>query len=130
MRPHTPTSELHIRGQKFWSLKAIHEIPESVTRTKWVFRCDCGDTVTLGIADVIAGNIKDCGCGISKAPAAKRRKLKPPKAEPVDPDMLKDGCKYNPYVVCLKRKCKGCGWNTGKEGKAGAATKQKRSPRA
>ncbi len=51
-------------GLKFNRLKALHRYEENIrTRhPKWVFQCDCGNTVVAYIDNVVGGKTKSCGC--------------------------------------------------------------------
>jgi predicted DNA-binding protein YlxM (UPF0122 family) len=54
-------------GRRFGRLLAVEKV--TGTRTVWLFRCDCGNTIQLRISRVIHGQ-KSCGC-LRKETAAK-----------------------------------------------------------
>jgi hypothetical protein len=52
-----------VTGQKFNNLTAIKRIGFNKSgKTAWLFRCDCGVEKEIGLAQVIAGRTKSCGC--------------------------------------------------------------------
>lgn len=48
-----------ISGQRFGRLVAINKVPGC--RTRWLFKCDCGNTVELTYSRVLYGTLS-CGC--------------------------------------------------------------------
>lgn len=54
---------LDVTGQKFNHLTAIKVAGrDKYGRATWLFRCDCGKEVVLGLNNVRTGNTKSCGC--------------------------------------------------------------------
>ena len=51
-------------GQRFWALTAIRPVLNQRDRgtIPWVWRCDCGNEVTIGGPFVRKGDRKHCGC--------------------------------------------------------------------
>lgn len=60
---------LDITGDKYGRLTAIERI--SVNPVLWRFKCDCGNTKSIGPGQVRYGNTRSCGC-IKREQTAKR----------------------------------------------------------
>lgn len=61
------TKRIDITGQKFNYLTAIKYIDyDKNHRSRWLFKCDCGNEKILDSLWVRKGNIKSCGCYNSK----------------------------------------------------------------
>lgn len=52
-------SKVDIKGQKFGKLTAIEKVDG--TKSKWIFRCDCGNTIELNYGSIVSGR-RTCGC--------------------------------------------------------------------
>lgn len=63
---------LDVTGQKFNHLTAIKVAGrDKYGRATWLFRCDCGKEVVIGLNNVRTGNTKSCGC-LKHKPSSKR----------------------------------------------------------
>ena len=52
-----------VSGEKFGMLTAIYRVANNPSgTTRWMFRCDCGNTKELTLCNVKAGRTKSCGC--------------------------------------------------------------------
>lgn len=49
---------IDISGKKFNRLTAVKKI----NNTKWIFKCECGNTIIAFRSNVKTGNTKSCGC--------------------------------------------------------------------
>lgn len=56
-----PNKEINITGRKFNKLTAI-EFSHKRHRNYWIFKCDCGKSISAIKSSVISGSIKSCGC--------------------------------------------------------------------
>ena len=58
-----------ITGERFGHLVAIRRI-ENSSRTKWLFKCDCGNETEVLLSNVISGKTKTCGkkCDLKNHP--------------------------------------------------------------
>lgn len=65
-----------ITGQRFGQLVAIQRV-ENASRTKWLFRCDCGNEVEAYLTNVVSGKTKSCGkkCGLKNHPYENKETL-------------------------------------------------------
>jgi len=59
--------------QRYGRLVAVNVVMAG-SRSKWQFRCDCGNEHIARTADVRSGKIKSCGCFLSESRAANGRK--------------------------------------------------------
>ena len=55
-------THIDITGKTFGRLTAIEEVPSDNGRSRWLFRCTCGNMVIASGKDVRNGNTKSCGC--------------------------------------------------------------------
>lgn len=63
---------LDVTGQKYNHLTAIKVAGrDKHGRATWLFRCDCGKEVVIGLNNVRTGNTKSCGC-MKHKPSSKR----------------------------------------------------------
>ena len=64
-----------IEGIRFGHLIGIHRIEDS-SRTKWLFRCDCGNEVEAYLSNVVTGKTRSCGrkCGLICHPYENKKK--------------------------------------------------------
>ena len=54
---------MNIIGQKFGRLEVIKRMPNSKTdKTRWLCKCNCGNTVIVVGSNLKSGNTKSCGC--------------------------------------------------------------------
>lgn len=51
-----------LTGQRFGKLVALHREESRNGRTKWLCRCDCGNTCVVSSHELKAGKTKSCGC--------------------------------------------------------------------
>lgn len=58
-----------ITGERFGHLVGIKKI-ENANRTKWLFRCDCGNEVEAYLSNVVSGKTQSCGknCDLKSHP--------------------------------------------------------------
>lgn len=65
-----------VTGQRFGNLVGIRKI-ENASRTKWLFKCDCGNEVEAYLVNVTSGRTKSCGkkCGLKNHPYEGRKTL-------------------------------------------------------
>jgi hypothetical protein len=58
-----------ITGERFGHLVGIKKI-ENANRTKWLFKCDCGNEVEAFLSNVTTGKTQSCGknCGLKNHP--------------------------------------------------------------
>lgn len=92
-----------IAGQKFYKLTAI-EFSHRDQKSKqwWIFRCDCGNTVTRKRISVTRGyaSIKSCGCAVREANKNPQKNFS---------NLLPTGTTaahsiYNTYLLAAKRR--------------------------
>ena len=62
-----------LTGQKFGKLTVIEEAP-SDGRTKWLCKCDCGNTVIVNAENLTSGNTTSCGCKRAETLFAQRKR--------------------------------------------------------
>ena len=64
-----------ITGERFGHLIGIRKI-ENSTRTKWLFKCDCGNEVEAYLSNVTTGKTQSCGknCGLKNHPNKSKKK--------------------------------------------------------
>lgn len=64
-----------ITGERFGHLVGIKKI-DGTTRTKWLFRCDCGNEVEAYLSNVTSGKTQSCGkqCGLKPHPYVSKKK--------------------------------------------------------
>lgn len=53
---------LDIAGKTFARLTAISLVSADKQGRVWLFRCDCGETITTRASAVVSGHAKSCGC--------------------------------------------------------------------
>ena len=53
---------LEIAGERYHRLVAIRRVESVNGRSRWLFRCDCGNEIRVNPAAVKIGNTKSCGC--------------------------------------------------------------------
>lgn len=53
---------IDIAGQRFGRLVALGYSPSIGTRSRWIFRCDCGTLRQINQSNVIRGLTVSCGC--------------------------------------------------------------------
>lgn len=57
---------MDLAGQRFGKLVAIEPIrSKNWGHTKWVCKCDCGNTTTVDIGNLRSGKSRSCGCTLS-----------------------------------------------------------------
>lgn len=56
---------LDVKDERYGMLTAVKQV--SVKPTKWLFKCDCGNTKPINLNDVRSGKISSCGCLRKKA---------------------------------------------------------------
>jgi len=66
---------LDITNQRFGMLTGVRKVEG--TRSRWVFKCDCGNEITLCMGRVMNKNFSSCGCGKIKARATHGQRHKP-----------------------------------------------------
>ena len=64
-----------ITGERFGHLVGIRKI-ENTGRTKWLFRCDCGNEFEAYLSNVVSGKTQSCGknCGLKSHPYKNKAK--------------------------------------------------------
>lgn len=60
-------SAIDITGQRFGKLIALERIPSKNKNkhTRWKCLCDCGNTVSVDLGNLMSGKSKSCGCTLS-----------------------------------------------------------------
>lgn len=51
-----------ITGNRYGRLTVLSKAPPVNKRTKWLCKCDCGNTVIVGGQDMKSGRTQSCGC--------------------------------------------------------------------
>lgn len=59
---------IDLTGRRFGRLVAVRFITRTNKRTKWLFACDCGNTVVALADNVKRGNTTSCGCVFRSLP--------------------------------------------------------------
>ena len=54
--------KIDLTWRRFGRLVVVHPDVNIGTRTRWVCRCDCGNTLTVDARNLTSGNSKSCGC--------------------------------------------------------------------
>lgn len=65
-------------GQKFGRLMVIEKYPSSLKdryRTRWLCRCDCGNTKIARVDTLLNGDCKSCGCLIKETSSNSVKKI-------------------------------------------------------
>lgn len=58
---------IDITGKRYGQLTAIERIPPvSDTRSKWICKCDCGNTAIVSVSNLRNGHTTSCGCAVVK----------------------------------------------------------------
>jgi hypothetical protein len=88
-----------IPGARFGRLVVVRRIPNEKVNGRWlnraVFRCDCGEEVTVMISSVVSGLTKSCGC----LNREKRKENARRRAERAFGEKLKAGKRYGRLVI-------------------------------
>jgi len=51
-----------LTGEKFGNLTVLNLIKDKNNLSKWSCKCDCGQTTEVFPGNLVAGNVKSCGC--------------------------------------------------------------------
>ncbi len=56
-----------IAGQRFGRLVALERVGSRANQALWRCRCDCGNTVVVGMSNLKTGHTTSCGCALQAA---------------------------------------------------------------
>lgn len=64
-----------VTGERFGRLVGVRKI-ENSNRTKWLFKCDCGNEIEAYLSNVTTGKTQSCGknCGLKNHPNIEKKK--------------------------------------------------------
>ena len=66
---------LSLIGEKYFHMTVLEKVKNTKGNSRWVCRCDCGNTKEVRGSHLKAGNHKSCGC-LRKGPIKQMKKLK------------------------------------------------------
>lgn len=66
-----------LMNQRFGRLVAMHIDPSPSSRTKWVCKCDCGETFSAMRSNLLGGGSTSCGCSKATHGHSRKGKMSP-----------------------------------------------------
>jgi len=67
---HRPSQTYRIRGCHIGALLVLRRLPNKSKKSRWLCRCDCGNTTSTYGEYLKVGRLLDCGCGAYEQRAA------------------------------------------------------------